>query len=138
MALNTKAATESIMFALLYRRKNSLNCLYVKTKYSLNSVANMINRGKRKTNSHKTKRKFHIALLLVLCLCYNMSIALGNDMNEQNPSYDMTTSKIREPKEVVPPARLHDLRTLHGDEYEEDEEDEPDEYDEFIKSKSGE
>lgn len=87
--------------------------------------------GTRKS-SHNTKRKFHIALLLLLYLCYNMSIALGNEMNKKNPSYDITTAKIREPKDYVPPAaRLHGF----DDDYS-SAEDEDTDYDNFLNSKS--
>lgn len=96
----------------------------------------MICKNNTKANNQKAKRKFHITLLLVLCLCYNMSIARGNDLNEKNPSFDLT-SKVKEPQDVILPSRLHDLGTQNDENYDDDDEGDPDEYEEFLKSKSG-
>lgn len=82
--------------------------------------------GKDRTiiNYRHKRRKFQMALFFLLYLCHNLSIAHGNELSkEKSLSYDLTTAKIREPKDVAPPARFH-----HDGDEDEDEEDD-DEHD---------
>lgn len=79
-------------------------------------------------NYRHKRRKFQLALLLYLYLCHMLSIAHGGELGgrEQSPSFDLTTAKIREPKDVAPPASLQDLKNLHEDSDDEDEDDDDD------------
>lgn len=102
----------------------------------INTIRNVNKMDKNRTiiNYRHKRRKFQMALLFFLYLCHYLSIAHCNEIGKEvvSPAFDLTTAKIREPKDVAPPARLHDLKNLHeNSEDEEEDEDEPDESDDY-------
>lgn len=86
----------------------------------------MQNKKQTIINYRHKRRKFKMALLVFLYLCHLLSIAHCNEIGKEvvSPDFDLTTAKIREPKDVAPPARLQNLKNVRDDSEDEDDDDE--------------